>query len=83
MGLFFSLKGKKIHATLEDYSGGGVRLIYEGKALKPRALIEIDMDKLNIHRGAMEVWTKRVPDGARISTGFRFIEGIPAYNRKS
>jgi len=69
--LTFSFGERKMPVRLVDYSEGGLRIAYKGTALEVNSLIDLDIEKLNIHGTAMAVWTKKI-SGA-ISTGFRLI----------
>jgi len=71
IGLTFSFGEKSMPVRLVDYSEGGFRIAYNGKALEINTLIDLDIEKLNIHGTAMAVWTKKI-SGA-VSTGFRII----------
>jgi ribosomal protein S27AE len=69
--LTFYSGGRSTPVRLVDYSEGGLRIAYKGKALEVNSLIALDIEKLNIHGTAMAVWTRKI-SGA-ISTGFRII----------
>ncbi len=71
MPLTFSFGGKSMPVKLVDYSEGGLRIAYKGKALEVNTLIGLDIEKLNIRGTALAVWTRKI-SGA-VSTGFRII----------
>ncbi len=69
---FLLLKGEKVAAELEDYSEGGMRIVYEGEPLNPRAVVDVDIDELDIHGHAQAVWSKKI-HGSKCSIGLKLI----------
>lgn len=67
----FSINDERFDATLEDYSTGGMRVVYQGRPLKPGTCIEFDVKELNLRGSARTVWTKK-PAGLLASSGFSF-----------
>ena len=69
---FLLLKGEKVAAELEDYSEGGMRIVYEGEPLNSRAVVDVNIDELKIHGHARAVWSKKI-SGAKHSIGLKLL----------
>ena len=75
----FHFRDENCSATLMDFSKGGARIAYayESKYLLVGNIIDINVDKVDIHAGAMAVWTKKQGSGAKVETGLKFISRGP------
>jgi predicted RNA-binding Zn-ribbon protein involved in translation (DUF1610 family) len=67
----FLVEGKKRSATLLDFSKEGARIIYGGKTFPVNSVMDLSIDKLNIHGTAKAVWTKKID--SKSTTGLKFI----------
>ncbi|MEK6531544.1 MAG: PilZ domain-containing protein [Deltaproteobacteria bacterium] len=63
--------GAKIKARLKDYSAFGIRLECNGKTIKMNAVLDVEIDDLNIHRTGKAVWTKKTAK-AKAQSGLKF-----------
>lgn len=70
--LVFSINGKKIPAKLRDYSDGGARVVYKGRALRANDTLELEIEKLKIRRTAKAVWSIKLSSSLS-STGLKFL----------
>lgn len=55
-----SLGELKIPAVTADYSDDGARIMYKGNPIPVGTVMDLNIDKLNIHGAAEAVWAKRV-----------------------
>jgi len=62
---------KRAAKTL-DLSPNGARITYEGGALPVDTVLDFNVDRLNINRPAMAVWTKQTGMG-RSQSGLRLL----------
>jgi len=67
-----SIRGRKLRATLKDYSTGGARVEYSGPDLERDTVIELYVDDLDIHARAVAVWTKKASGDVKYA-GFRLL----------
>ncbi|HXI09382.1 MAG TPA: PilZ domain-containing protein [Thermodesulfobacteriota bacterium] len=72
LAFYFSMEGRVVQATLRDYSKDGLRIAYEGDALRPDAVIDISIDELDIHRHAQPVWSKKMSKST-VSAGLKLL----------
>jgi len=75
----FHFRNENCSATLMDFSKGGARIAYayEKKHLLVGNIIDINVEKIDIHAGAMAVWTKKQESGTKVETGLKFISRGP------
>ncbi|GMT42809.1 MAG: hypothetical protein IEMM0002_1220 [bacterium] len=57
-----SVGGRKRSATIVDFSADGARIVYDGKEIPDNGNVKLNVDKLNIHRRAKAVWTRKLGD---------------------
>ncbi len=62
MDVVFTLGDEKIQARLQNYSDGGVRIVYSGVPLKEDIVLGVDIDGIEVHGYARAVWSKQVSD---------------------
>lgn len=67
-----TIKEEKRAAKTLDLSTNGARISYEGSALEVDTLLDFNVDRLNINRPAMAVWTKQTGMG-RLESGLRLL----------
>ncbi len=72
--LTFSCTGETGTAEVVDYSQGGVKIAYTGKALPKGRLITVDIKALNIHTRAKTVWTAK-GRGKKLLAGLKLLRG--------
>ncbi len=63
--------GVKLKARLKDYSAFGIKLESRGKILKMNAVLDVDIDELNIHRTGKAVWIKKTSK-EKAQSGLKF-----------
>ena len=63
----FTIKGSRRPATLADYSRHGARMVYRGSALRVNTIVDIDVNRLHIHRKGKVVWTKKINSSRSVS----------------
>lgn len=68
----FKINGRKRQGNVLDLSMDGARISYQGSALPVNTILKFNVDKLNIHRSAKAVWTRRHRANT-IQTGLRLI----------
>ena len=75
----FHFRNENCSATLMDFSKGGARIAYayESKNLLVGNIIDINVDKVDIHTNAMAVWTKIYTRDRKVETGLKFISRGP------
>lgn len=66
------IRGRRLRATLKDYSTGGMKVEYTGPELERDAVIELDVDELDIHARAEIVWTGKASGDVKYA-GFRLL----------
>ncbi|MFQ5432911.1 MAG: hypothetical protein ACE5EN_10445, partial [Nitrospinota bacterium] len=55
----FTVDEEKRQAIVRDLSVDGARIAYKGYAIPIETILDFNLDRLNIHRPAMAVWTKQ------------------------
>lgn len=65
--------GHMVPAKVEDYSGSGVLLAYNGKPLDRDLVVDLDIRELAIKVKARAVWSRTLK-GNMSYTGFKFIQ---------
>jgi len=68
----FSYDGHVVHAKLQDYSSGGLRMVYTGEAVSADTLRDVNVEGLDVHRPAKTVWTMQTSDHS-FSAGLRLL----------
>jgi hypothetical protein len=58
--LTFTVDEEKRTAKVIDLSMDGARIAYKGDAIPIETILDFNLDRLNIHRPAMAVWTKQL-----------------------
>jgi len=72
MDVVFTLGEEKIPARLQNYSDGGVRIVYSGAPLKEDIVLGVDIDGIEVHGYARAVWSKQV-SGTTYTSGLKLI----------
>lgn len=67
-----TFKEEKRSAQTLDLSPTGARIAYEGDALPVDTLFDFNVERLNVNRPAMAVWTKQTGMG-QSQSGLRFL----------
>jgi len=67
-----TIEEEKRAAKTLDLSPNGARIAYEGSALPVDTVLDFNVDRLNINRPAMAVWTKQTGMG-RAQSGLRLL----------
>jgi len=67
-----TIKEEKRPAKTLDLSPNGARIAYEGGALPVDTVLDFNVDRLNINRTAMAVWTKQMGSG-QSQSGLRLL----------
>lgn len=68
----FTLGEERIAARLENYSDGGVRIVYSGAPILEDIVLGVDIDGLEIHGHARAIWSKQV-SGSTFTSGLKLI----------
>ncbi len=72
MEIAFTLGDERMKARLENYSDGGVRIIYSGGPIAEDAVLGVDIEGLDIHGQARAVWSKKV-SASTYASGLKLI----------
>lgn len=68
----FLLEGHVVRARLQDYSTDGLRMVYNGQALKADTVIDVEIEGLDVHRPAKTVWSTKISKHSA-SAGLRLL----------
>lgn len=68
----FLLEGRLVRARLQDYSAGGLRMVYTGEALKADTVLDVEVEGLDVHRTAKTVWSMKISKHS-VSAGLRLL----------